>query len=223
MFEINKLETSYLSATSSLPHVMGSASDVLHKVMDPDVNLALWQRPPEKEITDELSALQATDLPDVRHRTSLTSFDDDVCTLFQQQDLNPQHFINLRVDLRQLVDLLGNVSGCREFSFRLVTVAGDECCRFHLDRTPLRLICTYQGSGTEWLPDWQVDREALARSASNEAITRFGEPSQFEPFWVGIMKGDPGKKGQGLVHRSPAVPDSQRFRVLFCIDSTGHT
>ncbi|MEW8312966.1 MAG: DUF1826 domain-containing protein [Candidatus Thiodiazotropha taylori] len=43
----------------------------------------------------------------------------------------------------------------------------------------------------------------------------------FEPFWVGIMKGNayPGNAGQGLVHRSPQISGSGKTRVLFCLDS----
>ncbi len=223
MLEIEQSKTTHLSMSSPSLHAMGSQSDILHKVMDPEVNLAVWQRPPMQEITEELSSLQASHLPDLRHYTTLTSFDGDLCTMLRQQALNPRDFKNLRDDLRHLVGLLAKVSGRREFSYRLVTIDGDECCRFHVDRTPLRLICTYQGPGTEWLPDWRVDREALARSAHNEAISQFGEPSRFQQFWVGIMKGDPKKLGQGLVHRSPAIADSEQFRVLFCLDSVGHS
>ncbi len=212
-------ENNLLPMTTTSPHAVGSGPDVLQYVMNPDVNLALWQRPVKTEIMRELSTLQAGHLRDVRHRTSLISFDDDICTLLLQQGLDPQGFINLRADMHQLAELLGDVSRCREFIFRLVTIDSDECCRFHLDRTPLRLICTYQGPGTEWLTDRQVDRAALARCASNDAITRFGESSQFEHFWVGILKGDPGNLGQGLVHRSPPIAGSGQIRVLFCLDT----
>jgi len=78
----------------------------------------------------------------------------------------------------------------------------------------------YRGPGTEWLTDVQVDRVAQASGAPNECIIRFGEPSQFDSFWVGVMKGNayPGNAGRGLVHRSPPIAGSGQTRVLFCLD-----
>jgi len=219
MFELTETKFCNSPLASSMSHAIDKHPDVLRKVSEPGVNLALWTRQPEHAVKQEVAILSASHFPDVRRRTSLGSFDDDVCAVLQQQGLNPENFSSLRADMQQLAARLAKVCGISEFIYRLLTIAGDECCRFHLDRTPLRLICTYQGPGTEWLADWQVDREALARSASNEEITRFGQPSQFEQFWVGIMKGESGNRGKGLVHRSPAVAGSNQIRVLFCLDS----
>ncbi len=205
---------------STSPHAAGNQPDVLHQILDPGVNLSLWQRPAQTAITRELSTLQASHLPDVRCPTSLDSFDDDVGTLLQQQDLDPLAFSNWRIDLRRLADLYFSVSENRDVTLRLVTTDDDECRRFHIDRTHLRLLCTYRGPGTEWLTDAQVNRVAQASGAPNDCIIRFGDPSQFEPFWVGILKGDayPGNAGHGLVHRSPPIAGSGQTRVLFCLD-----
>lgn len=83
------------------------------------------------------------------------------------------------------------------------------------------MLCTYRGPGTEWLPDAQVDRTAQSTGAPNEEIIRFGEPSRFSTFWVGLLKGSayPGSGAHGLVHRSPSVECTDPTRVLFCLDS----
>ncbi len=206
---------------ASTPHdAAGHQPDVLQQILDPNVNLSLWQRPPQTAITRELSLLQASHLPDVRCPTSLEAFDDDVLTLLQQQGLDPRLLENWRVDMRRLAEIYFSVSGNRDVTLRLVTTEEDDCRRFHVDRTNLRLLCTYRGPGTEWLTDEQVDRLAQRTGAPNEDIIRFGEPSQFEPFWVGVMKGDayPGNADHGLVHRSPPIAGSGRTRVLFCLD-----
>ena len=212
--------TNPATIASTSPHTVGNQPDVLRQILDPGVNLSLWQRPAQTAITRELSNLQASHLPDVRYPTSLDSFDDDVCTLLQQQDLDPLAFSNWRIDLRRLADLYFSISDNRDVTMRLVTTDDDDCRRFHVDRTHLRLLCTYRGPGTEWLTDAQVDRLAQSTGAPNEDIIRFGEPSQFEPFWVGVMKGDafPGNVGHGLVHRSPSIAGSGQTRVLFCLD-----
>ncbi|MDJ0892648.1 MAG: DUF1826 domain-containing protein [Gammaproteobacteria bacterium] len=201
-------------------HVTGDRTSVLRRIVNPGVNLCLWQRPALPAVTGELLSLKASHLPDVRCWTSSTSFDDDVSTLLQQQGLDPFAFKNWRTDLRRLADAFLSISEGRDVALRLETTDDDGCRRFHVDRTHLRLLCTYRGPGTEWLTDAQVDREAQRTGAPNERIIRFGKPSRFEPFWVGILKGDayPGNAGRGLVHRSPPIAGSGQTRVLFCLD-----
>ena len=194
---------------------------VLRRILDPGVQLGLWQRPAQAVITQELSSLKASALPDVRCTTSRGTFDNDVDSLLQKQGFDPTAFTNWRSDLRQLANIYFHLSKNRDVEMRLETTDEDGCTRFHVDSTQPRLLCTYQGPGTQWLTDEQVDRKAQSSGASNEDIVRFGEPSSFAPFWVGIFKGKtyPGNSGQGLVHRSPPIEGSGQIRVLFCLDS----
>ncbi|MGD2119685.1 MAG: DUF1826 domain-containing protein [Chromatiales bacterium] len=209
-----------IAVTSEPTHIIGTRPEVLGRILDPGVNLCLWQRPVQPAVTQELASLQATQLPDVRSRTSTQSFDADVKALLQQQRLDPAAFSNWRADLRRLADLYFGVCEGRDVVLRLVTTEDDDCRRFHVDRSQLRLLCTYRGPGTEWLTDAQVDRQAQSSGAPNEDILRFGAPSHFAPFWAGILKGDafPGNAGHGLVHRSPQIAGSGQTRVLFCLD-----
>jgi hypothetical protein len=180
----------------------------------------LWQRPAQPAIARELASLRASDLPSLRRLTSQPSFDDDVRALLRQRDLDPSIFGNWRRDLGRLATMFFEISDGRDVTLRLEATDNDACRRFHVDRTHLRLLCTYRGPGTEWLTEAQVDRVAKANGAPNEDIVGCGEPSQFEPFWVGVMKGDvyPGNAGRGLVHRSPPIAGTGQTRVLFCLD-----
>ncbi len=206
---------------TTLSLTTGNQPQVLYQILDPCVQLGLWQRPTQTLITRELSSLKVPDLPDIRCTTSPDSFDDDVDSLLQEQGLDPMAFSNWRSDLRRLADIYFHLSNNRDVEMRLETTDEDGCTRFHVDNTQLRLLCTYQGPGTEWLSDEQVDHSAQTSGASNNDIIRFGEPSSFAPFWVGILKGSsyPGNSGQGLVHRSPPIEGSGQIRVLFCLDS----
>ncbi len=201
-------------------HATGDQPDVLYRVRDPGVNLGLWRRPAAPAIVRELSTLQATDLPDVRCKTSRESFGEDLSYLFRQQGLEPASFGNWRIDLARIAEVFFELCEERDVLLRLETTDDDGCRRFHADRTHLRLLCTYRGAGTEWLSDGQVDRAALTNGAPNHDILRSGHPLQFEPFWVGVLKGDtyPGNAGHGLVHRSPPIAGTGQTRVLFCLD-----
>ena len=206
--------------TPAAPHVVGDQPDVLRRILEPGVNLSLWQRPAPVQIAAELARLDAADLPDLRCPTSPDSFDHDVSALLRQRNLDPSRFDHWRRDLARLATLFFAVGSGLGVTLRLETTGDDGCRRFHVDRTRLRLLCTYRGPGTEWLSDAQVDRVAQAGGAPNDGMVRFGPPSRFEPFWVGILKGDayPGNAGHGLVHRSPAIAGTGQTRVLFCLD-----
>lgn len=208
------------SQPAASPHVAADQPDVLCHIRDSGVNLCLWRRPASRAVTRELSILRASHLPDVRCWTSPASFEEDVCALLGQQGLDPLAFNNWRIDLERLATRFFDISEGRDVALRLETKADDGCRRFHVDLTHLRLLCTYRGPGTEWLTDAQVDRVAQANGAPNEGIILAGEPSQFEPFWVGVMKGEAytGNAGHGLVHRSPPITGSGQTRVLFCLD-----
>ena len=202
-----------------MSYTVGNQAKVLSRILEPGVNLSLWQRPAQQAITQELSIFQ-TPLSAMRCWTSRASFYDDVDTLLRQQALDPSAFKHWRIDLRRLADVFFGLSEDRDVSMRLETKDDNGCRRFHVDRTHLRLLCTYHGPGTLWLTDAQADRAAQENGEPNDKIIRFGEPSCFETFWVGIMKGDayPGNAGRGLVHRSPPIAGSGRTRVLFCLD-----
>jgi len=210
-----------LGIAPTSPQAIGPESEILRQILNPEVNLSLWQRPHHVEISQELSTLMTSDSLEIRCSTSLESFDNDLNEMLTQQGFNPSKFPNWRTDLQKLADCYFGVSGQHEFTLRLETTNKDGCRRFHVDRTRLRLLCTYHGPGTEWLANEQVDRSALNSGGLNNDMIRFGEPSQFAPFWVGILKGKmyPGNSARGLVHRSPQIEGSGQTRLLFSLDS----
>ena len=173
---MGKAVTDSVITGSMPPHAIGNQPDVLRQILDPGTNLSLWQRPIQTAIARELSSLRAIDLPDLRCPTSSDSFSDDVDALLRQQGLDPFAFSNWSADLRWLANIYFRISGNRDIKLRLETTDKDGCRRFHVDRTRLRLLCTYRGPGTEWLADEQVDRLAQNTGAANEDMIRFGEP-----------------------------------------------
>ncbi|MEM1190932.1 MAG: DUF1826 domain-containing protein [Pseudomonadota bacterium] len=204
----------------SQTHIITDTSAELSAILEPGVNLSVWRRPEAQEISEELVVLQPHHLPDVRCPTSPSTFAADVSRLLKQSGLPPEAFSLWRADLHRLALLYFPLAVGRRVTLRLETTDQDGCRRFHTDRTHLRLLCTFRGPGTEWLMDTQVDRDAERANASNDEILRYGEPSQLQSFWVGILKGTafPGNAQHGLVHRSPPIGQSGQVRVLFCLD-----
>lgn len=207
-------------AESYAAHRFVYTRSALTQILDPEVNLCVWLRKPADSVSTEVAKLAADSLPDVRSRTCARTAAKDAARLLEGRGFDPDQFPNWLKDIADLAAAYEQVSGEGEFTLRLETLADDGCTRFHVDRTSLRLICTYRGPGTEWLPNMQADRQALQTGAENESIIRYGQPWRFATGAVGIMKGSrfPGNASNGLVHRSPPVAASGEVRVLVCLD-----
>ncbi|MFT8588086.1 DUF1826 domain-containing protein [Acetobacter orientalis] len=104
--------------------------------------------------------------------------------------------------------------------FRLEHVRTDSCRKFHTDNVRLRLLCTYFGLATEWVPP-----EYLAPDNLNDyGVPKYIEDSSIHKLNVGdiaLLKGRAWPGHSGVVHRSPPVshlPAPQRSRLLLTID-----
>ena len=83
--------------------------------------------------------------------------------------------------------------------------------RFHVDRVGVRMLVTYTGPGTQWLPHEHVDRRWLGSAGQDRPDEENGlmksgaEVQQVNPFDVVLLKGEawPGAERFGAVHRSP--------------------
>ena len=74
------------------------------------------------------------------------------------------------------------------------------CQRYHIDNVPLRLLVTYYGRGTEWVPDSAVDRLAYDSGMPNDKILTNNNARKFLNAWdIAIFRGGP----DGLLHRTP--------------------
>jgi len=204
---------------------IGQRADILQTILEPDVQLAIWTRGASSQIRDEVEQAGLDALRDLRVPLQGQPSEQDLSALVAAAGADIDRCRAWVADMAQLLGyffgLLAPLKTPHSVRLRIESPADDACRRFHVDRSRLRLLCTYRGPGTEWLAEDQVDRHALATHQPNERILRFGEPRRLEPFWVAVMKGDhlPGNAGRGLVHRSPPIAGTGRRRLLFCLDA----
>ena len=93
------------------------------------------------------------------------------------------------------------------------------CARYHVDNVPYRLLVTYAGKGTEWLPEEASDRGAYARGEPNENIIKDHLAKQFIEQWdVAIFRGG----ASGLLHRTPD-PALQANSILMRLERDVHS
>ncbi len=103
---------------------------------------------------------------------------------------------------------------------RVATLHGPMCPRFHVDHIPCRLITTYGGRGTEWLPEPCVDRSLLGRSDLPLLRSASGDAIQvIEPGCIALFRGEGWEGGSvgGVVHRSPHIGE-ETPRLLLTLD-----
>jgi hypothetical protein len=136
----------------------------------------------------------------------------------------------LRQDISRLlcrVCVLAEVAEARVF---FGVIRDDQCRKFHVDAVRLRLVTTYVGPGTEWVPSEAVDRDALARAIphpaqANTAIVRDPrEVRRASPGDVLALKGSrhPDAASGGAVHRSPPIEhDAGALRVALVLTVGG--
>lgn len=214
-----------MSVTALAPsrHVVrGDTLDALSAITSDVVNLTLWRR----RLPAALRASIDT------HRTRVIAGEAwfDAC---DSDARTAGHFAVLlrdvatadralwRADIEPLVRSFARLSAAHVVRATLETVTGSGCRKFHADHVDLRLLCTYDGAGTQWVPDAAVRRDMLTVGDNDDIVE---EPASVQTMAcgdVGLFKGEawPGNAGRGIVHRSPPKPQEGHRRVLLCLDA----
>lgn len=204
----------------------GQADDaqrVLAHIFDPEVSIAIYPRSGIDKITMGLDRLIA----DGTLGSSLRLTVEAGQPLPLPQWPETPGIVEWLMDITHLVEIYGELLGCRQMRLRLEVVHRAMCPRFHVDRVGIRLLCTYRGSATEWLDDRCADRTWLGahhQGLPDEESGLIRDPAavhRASPFAIMLLKGElwPGHAGRGAIHRSPAVPAVEAPRVLVALDA----
>lgn len=129
-------------------------------------------------------------------------------------------------ELDHLSELYTDLIGCPNIGVRLEVLNSAMCPRFHVDKTGIRLLCTYLGQGTQWLEEAYADRTKLGFASANiddgdsGLILDSKGVHQAQTFAVVLLKGSlwQGNHMRGIIHRSPPVLDNKP-RVMLAIDA----
>ena len=99
------------------------------------------------------------------------------------------------------------------------------CPRFHTDKLKCRLVTTYVGPATQWIPHHLVNRNKLGYGNVGKPDIEAGlflnenDIEQLDTGHVALLKGESwqGNEGAGVVHRSPYKEGNYR-RLYLTID-----
>ncbi len=199
----------------------GKSPSVLADVFEESVNIAVWQRDLAEDLQDAVGSLVAT-------RNSLTvSMTVSPDTAFEgtRESLGTDDQCAISEDVAALVKMYCYLFGIKRAGLRLAILDKAMCPKFHVDRVPCRLVTTYLGPATEWLPHDTVDRSKLGAGSGGLPDLEsglFASPNDIERLSCGdvaLLKGElwDGNEDAGLVHRSPAASASD-VRLLLTLD-----
>jgi hypothetical protein len=196
--------------------------DVLADIYQEKTNIAVWKR----SLTDKLLKASKSVLstnPDLE--ISLIVSPQDTISVLQARLDSSKMVMILIEDIHKLVNMFCDLFDLRRVGLRLTSLKHAMCPRFHVDNVPCRLITTYQGIATEWLPHSDADRSKLGIGNKGKPDSQSGiyqdesDVQQLSQGDVDLLKGEAwvGNEGKGLIHRSPQLYE-QSSRLILTID-----
>lgn len=197
-----------------------STANALSAIRRSGVNLAVWRRRLPAAISKQCVQLAENDWPSFQLATTPDEVATDLAAALPSRwTAGP-----LLDDIVHLVTVYAGILGCSAIRLRLDSLSGDGCRFFHVDYVGVRLLCTYQGAGTQWVPDGAVTRSALGRGDNGAVLPDPRRIQALRAGHVALLKGEawPGNRGRGLVHRSPPADLSGARRLLLCLDHDDH-
>lgn len=199
---------------------------VLGQIFEKNKSVAVWQRPVVDEITNYFDAVFKTLGMGIRGVFSIASLQGDMASSLPN-GIGKQAVID---DIYLLSDMLTTLFDCEHVGVRLVPLNSAMCPRFHVDNIPVRLVSTYLGSGTQWLPQESASELLPKNTSASPRQSRLGQAHndnsnqekhirQMNTFDVGLLKGKAwqGHEDFAAVHRSCAVNQGDK-RVLLTLD-----
>lgn len=197
-------------------------SSQLSKIHNQKINISIWQRKLDSELMDignyllrNNNEIQLSEVVEPRHTLDVLN----------KEFGSSKKTVPLFKDIYNLVNLFCNLFDEKRAWVRLDSIDKPMCPRFHTDYVKCRLVTTYVGPATQWLPHELVNRSKLGHGNQGQPDNKSGlfvENADIEQLNVGhvaLLKGESweGNEGAGLVHRSPHAKNGYS-RLYMTID-----
>lgn len=195
---------------------------ILADLYQEHINIAVWQRVLSATLKQEIESLLASD---TGLQVTAVVTPDDVASQLNKQLPTALPLTELTENIAELVDLFCCLFDIKNVGLRLTVLDRAMCPRFHVDKVPCRLVTTFQGTATQWLPHNVIDRSKLGAGnqgkpdSESGLYSNEGDVQQLQAGDVAILKGENwvNNTNAGLVHRSPALMPNER-RLLLTFD-----
>jgi hypothetical protein len=211
-----------LSKHNNIGLAASSEAEIWTSFYEQDVQIATWQRTRSIELNESVNALLEL------NTFSQLQFSSPAQNVVQKLAMHMPQFKHRSVLLKDIA-LLSDMFACLfdqdNVGLRLKVLDTTMCPRFHVDQVPCRLLTTYRGPATEWLPNESADRNKLGagnQGLSDDLSGLFQQANDIESMNAGdvaLLKGEAwqGNEGRGLIHRSP-INSGGHKRLLLTLD-----
>ena len=218
----------FLSETIQDPSVLNRTSYFtdssleLSKIYDEKINILIWKR----VINDKL--LNASEYVLSKHPELAISEvikPEEIKDILIQEIDSSEEVTSLSKDISEIVKLFCMLFNVNSVWLRLDAIDKPMCPRFHADYLKCRLVSTYKGPATQWIPHNLVNHSKLGSGNEGKSEKESGlflkdeDIKQLNIGDIGLLKGEAweGNQGGGIVHRSPHSEDSKQ-RLYMTID-----
>ncbi|MFK7793971.1 MAG: DUF1826 domain-containing protein [Gammaproteobacteria bacterium] len=178
---------------------------VFADIYQENINIAIWKRDLAFDIKNNVDTFLKLHS---NYRANLIVKPD---TVFNKLIESKSELINAQAlckDISELVELFCVLFDLQQVGLRLTVLDRAMCPRFHVDRVPSRLVCTYNGAASEWLPHNKIDRSKLGRGNNGLNDDKSGlyqsvnDINKLNIGDVALLKGESwqGNESAGLVH-----------------------
>jgi hypothetical protein len=215
---------------------IGQTPEVLANIYNAKTNIAIWQRHIPSALQQYVQCLLKAE-----HKIALklnAPCEQVVQELERILPVNLNNADSLTVnlvdarqafitDISMLLEMFTCLFESSHVGVRMNTLERAMCPRFHVDHVPARLVTTYSGAGTQWLPEHFANRQGLGKPTTEapcEIVKDENGIAQLNPGDVALLKGErwEGNEGRGLIHRSPNEASEQNtrqhWRLLITLD-----
>jgi hypothetical protein len=184
------------------------------------LNLAYWPRQPANALAAWLAGLHDDDLPGIDTDGSLGDVGTAVRQTLAARFPTQSGALMLAEDIADLIDGWALVTEATRCHLLLERIDSDQCMKFHTDQVGIRLLCTYRGPGTWWVPNHLARRDLLGTDADNQDIVPDVDDIREVPTSaIALLKGDAyDPLDVGIIHRSPPIASRGLVRLLLRID-----
>lgn len=197
----------------------GNEISVLPRIFEDNINLTVMHRNLSAPLRDSIQAQCQVDR--AWQLSWLGKPGDELRADLLRQLPGPQEAELLIEDIQLLAEAMAYLFATDAIGLRLRLLDAAMCPRFHCDNLPVRLVTTYSGPGSEWLPESAVNRKGLGapRADKPEPLLDQNAIQRLQPGDIALLKGSGwvGNEERALVHRSPELTSGQK-RLLLTID-----
>jgi len=212
-----------ISIASNKENILKKHSN-LTEIFNEKNNISIWKRKLNSELINASNHI-LNEIPELQ--ISEVVKNEDVETMLVDKFGENENILCLIEDISRVVKLFCDLFNINQVWLRLDAIDSPMCPRFHTDNLKCRLVTTYKGPATQWLPNDLVNRDMLGHGNDgkpDEESGLFLKNTDIEELDVGhvaLLKGEGwiGNEGKGLVHRSPHKENNYK-RLYMTIDFT---